>query len=96
MPIVGRSTVMALAQRRAGKSVAFIHHGGKSGQQRGTSRKEDVLDTVMSLRRPPDYSAEQGPLRAALEKTRGFHGPDASPSRPSSSGRRTRTSSSIR
>jgi hypothetical protein len=27
----------ALAQRRAGRSVLFIHHGGKSGQQRGAS-----------------------------------------------------------
>jgi hypothetical protein len=70
----------ALAQRRVGKSVAFIHHGGKSGQQRGTSRKEDVLDTVISLRRPPDYSAEQGcRFELHFEKTRGFHGPDAEP-----------------
>ena len=68
----------ALARRRAGKSVVFIHHGGKSGQQRGTSRKEDVLDTVISLRRPPDYSAEQGcRFELHFEKTRGFHGPDA-------------------
>jgi len=70
----------ALAQRRAGRSVVFIHHGGKSDQQRGTSRKEDVLDTVISLRRPPDYSAEQGcRFELYFEKARGFHGPDAEP-----------------
>jgi len=70
----------ALAQRRAGRSVVFIHHGGKSGQQRGSSRKEDVLDTVISLRRPPDYSAEQGcRFEMFFEKTRGFHGPEAEP-----------------
>ncbi|MGB9349971.1 MAG: hypothetical protein WCB61_08755 [Pseudolabrys sp.] len=87
----------ALAQRRVGKSVAFIHHGGKSGQQRGTSRKDDVLDTVISLRRPPDYSAEQGcRFELHFEKTRGFHGPDAEPFEARLSGRRTRTSSSIR
>jgi hypothetical protein len=40
----------ALSLRRAGKSVVFIHHAGKAGAQRGTSRKEDVLDTVMVLR----------------------------------------------
>jgi hypothetical protein len=34
----------ALQLRRAGKSVILIHHAGKSGRQRGTSRKEDVLD----------------------------------------------------
>jgi hypothetical protein len=31
-----------LVQRRVGKSVLVIHHAGKSGQQRGTSRKENV------------------------------------------------------
>jgi AAA domain/IclR helix-turn-helix domain len=70
----------ALTQRRAGKSVLFIHHGGKSGQQRGTSRKEDVLDTVLSLRKPPDYSPEHGArFEIHFEKCRGFHGPDAEP-----------------
>ena len=70
----------ALALRRAGKSALFIHHAGKAGAQRGTSRKEDVLDTVISLRRPPDYLAEQGArFEVHFEKSRGFHGPDAEP-----------------
>jgi len=70
----------ALAQRRVGRSVLFIHHGGKSGQQRGTSRKEDVLNTVISLRRPPDYSADQGcRFEIHFEKARGFYGEDANP-----------------
>jgi hypothetical protein len=42
-----------LAQRAAGLSVIIVHHAGKGGGQRGTSRKEDVLDTVISLSRPP-------------------------------------------
>ena len=70
----------ALSLRRAGKSVLFIHHAGKSGTQRGTSRKEDVLDTVINLRRPPDYTADQGArFEVVYEKTRGFYGPDAAP-----------------
>jgi putative DNA primase/helicase len=70
----------ALGLRRSGKSGLFIHHGGKSGGQRGTSRKEDVLDTVIALRRPPDYLAEQGArFEVHFEKSRGFHGPDAEP-----------------
>jgi len=69
-----------LALRRAGKSVLLIHHAGKLGAQRGTSRKEDVLDTVIGLRRPPDYLAEQGArFEVHFEKSRGFHGPDAEP-----------------
>jgi hypothetical protein len=67
-----------LSQRRAGKSVLLIHHAGKSGQQRGSSRKEDVLDTVIGLRRPPDYQADQGArFEIHFEKTRGFFGPEA-------------------
>jgi helix-turn-helix resolvase-like protein len=70
----------ALSLRRAGKSALLIHHGGKSGKQRGTSRKEDVLDTVIGLRRPPDYLPEQGArFEVHFEKSRCFHGPDAEP-----------------
>ena len=69
-----------LAQRRANKSVLVIHHGGKSGTQRGTSRKEDVLDTVIGLRKPPDYQAAQGArFEIHFEKARGFYGLEAEP-----------------
>jgi RecA-family ATPase len=46
--------------RRQGISVLLIHHAGTNGRQRGTSRREDALDTVIALRRPEDYSPEQG------------------------------------
>jgi putative DNA primase/helicase len=46
--------------RRRGISVLFIHHAGNNGRQRGTSRREDTLDTVIALRRPEDYSPEHG------------------------------------
>jgi len=69
-----------LLLRRQGKSVLLVHHDGKGGQQRGTSKKEDVLDTVISLKRPPDYTADQGcRLEVRFTKSRGFHGPDAEP-----------------
>ena len=69
-----------LSLRRAAKSVLLIHHGGKSGAQRGTSRKEDVLDTVVSLRKPPDHQADQGArFEIHFEKSRGFYGPEAAP-----------------
>ena len=38
----------------------LVHHAGTNGRQRGTSRREDALDTVIALRRPEDYSPEQG------------------------------------
>ena len=49
----------ALRHRSKGKSMVFIHHAGKSGQQRGTSRREDVLDTVIALKRPSDFKVGQ-------------------------------------
>jgi putative DNA primase/helicase len=70
----------ALARRREGRAVIFVHHAGKGGTQRGTSRKEDVLDTVIALRRPEDYKASEGArFEVHFEKTRGFTGPDAEP-----------------
>lgn len=50
----------ALNLRSRGKSILFVHHAGKSGQQRGSSRREDVLDMVMELRHPSDYQSDQG------------------------------------
>jgi putative DNA primase/helicase len=49
-----------LRLRREGISVLLIHHAGTNGRQRGTSRREDALDTVIALRRPEDHSPEQG------------------------------------
>ena len=70
----------ALRQRRAGRTVLFVHHAGKGGQQRGTSRREDVLDTVVALRRPADYRPDEGArFEVHFEKARGFHGDDAQP-----------------
>jgi putative DNA primase/helicase len=49
-----------LELRRQGIAVLLVHHAGTNGRQRGTSRREDALDTVIALRRPEDYSPEQG------------------------------------
>ena len=68
----------ALELRRRGKCVLFVHHAGKSGQQRGTSKKEDLLDVVISLKQPDDYQPEEGAnFEIHFEKTRHFAGNDA-------------------
>jgi hypothetical protein len=69
-----------LELRRRGIAVLVVHHSGKNGSQRGTSRREDVLDTVLNLRRPQDYSASQGArFEVHIEKGRSLFGQDAEP-----------------
>lgn len=67
-----------LSLRVKGKSVLLIHHSGKGGSQRGTSKKEDILDTVIGLERPKDYNSSQGArFILTYEKSREFFGDDA-------------------
>jgi putative DNA primase/helicase len=69
-----------LTLRRRGVSVLLVHHAGKGGQQRGTSRREDVLHTVIALRRPRDYRMEEGArFEVHLEKARGIYGKNVEP-----------------
>lgn len=72
--------IWALTQRRAGRTVLFVHHSAKNGRQRGTSRREDVLDTVLALRHPSETDTFDGTcFEVHVEKNRGFHGPAARP-----------------
>jgi hypothetical protein len=49
-----------LQLRFAGITTILIHHEGKGGQQRGTSAREDHADICISLKKPAEYSPEQG------------------------------------
>lgn len=64
-----------LSLRRQGIAVLIVHHAAKGGQQRGTSKKEDLLDCVIKLSRPIDYDPKQG-ARFEMEftKARNLHG----------------------
>jgi putative DNA primase/helicase len=46
--------------RHRGISTVLVHHSGKGGQQRGTSGREDSLDTVIQLARPTGSDARDG------------------------------------
>jgi len=70
----------ALRHRAQGRSILFVHHSGKTGLQRGTSRREDVLDTVIQLRQPASYEISDGArFEIAFEKARGITGADVEP-----------------
>lgn len=65
----------ALRLRAKGKSILFIHHSNKNGAQRGTSRREDVLDCVINLKHPLNYTADQGAsFEVHYEKSRYLYG----------------------
>ena len=69
-----------MQQRRFGRAMLLVHHANKRGAQRGTNRREDLLDLVISMRRPPGYEPRQGArFEIHFEKARGLHGDAVDP-----------------
>lgn len=67
-----------LGLRRRGIAVLLVHHSGKGGEQRGTSKKEDLLDVVLKLARPSDYDPKDGSVFVMeFTKARNLIGEDA-------------------
>jgi putative DNA primase/helicase len=87
----------ALKLRRRGIAILFIHHDGKGGQQRGTSRREDILDTTIHLVRPSDYNGAEGArFEVHFTKTRGLFGDAVTPFEATMTVRDGRTEWSIK
>jgi len=64
-----------LKMRSQGKSILLVHHDGKTKEQRGTSKKEDLLDTVIQLTRPGGYHTPEGCVfEVHFRKARELHG----------------------
>lgn len=61
---------LLLAMRRAGVAVIVGHHAGKSGAQRGTSRRADILDVILKLCPITDAEAD-GRTRVNVEFEKG-------------------------
>ena len=67
-----------LSHRFQGRTIILIHHEGKSGSPRGTSKREDVLDTIIRLKERRDLAADdEAAFELSFTKTREFHGIDA-------------------
>jgi len=61
--------------RHKGLTIIVGHHAGKDGKQRGTSGREDNLDTVIALSLPDNYNPEEGcHYHLRFEKHRGLKG----------------------
>lgn len=63
-----------LKLRHRGLAVILVHHAGKNGEQRGASRREDLLDTSIMLKEPisDEFTLRQGAcFEISFTKTRG-------------------------
>jgi hypothetical protein len=66
---------MQVYLRQVGVASLMVHHANKKGYQRGTSRREDVVDLVMAMRRPAGWSAgDATSFEIHYEKARSLHG----------------------
>lgn len=69
-----------LSLRRRGIASLVLHHSGKGGDQRGTSKREDVMTQVVRLEHPEDYRPEEGArFELHFVKARGVVGAAARP-----------------
>lgn len=66
--------------RHRGLATVLVHHAGKGGQQRGTSGREDSLDTVIHLAKPTGADARDGcHFELSFTKCRSVTGDDVAP-----------------
>lgn len=69
-----------LKLRSMGKTVWVCDHASRGGTNRGSSKREDVFNTVIYLKSPDDYEPQQGArFEVRFMKNRGFYGDDAEP-----------------
>lgn len=63
----------AVQLRKRGIAVIFVHHANKEGKQRGTHKKEDVMDIVIQLKRPDDFLQGTDDTRILIRYTKSRH-----------------------
>lgn len=70
----------ALKHRGQGRSIIFVHHEGRNNKPRGTSKREDTLDTMIGLSPMPNVEGEDSTtIQLAFTKHRGFFGTETTP-----------------
>ena len=67
-----------LELRRAGISVVIIHHAGRNGQMRGTSRREDAAHWILSLVDATENDSAGAVFKSTFAKNRNARGGCAS------------------
>jgi len=72
----------SLKHRAKGRAVIYLHHHGRSGNPRGTSSREIVLDSRLKLTWKPDAGNEEkreSAFQLEFPKAREFFGAEAAP-----------------
>jgi putative DNA primase/helicase len=70
----------SLKHRARGRAVIYLHHHGRSGNPRGTSAREIVLDARIKLTRDENLSGDKvTAFKLEFPKAREFYGADAAP-----------------
>jgi putative DNA primase/helicase len=70
----------SLKHRGRGRAVIYLHHHGRSGNPRGTSSREIVLDARIKLTKDEALTAEKNTaFKLEFAKAREFYGADAAP-----------------
>lgn len=70
----------ALNHRWRGRTVIFVHHDNRLGKPRGSSKREDVLDTMIGLKARNDLAGDdESVFEQSFTKSRSFFGADAKP-----------------
>lgn len=65
--------------RRRNVAVLMVHHCGRSGDQRGTTAREDHLDVSIKLSKPTDHDNQQAYFKVEFTKARNCFGDDVEP-----------------
>jgi putative DNA primase/helicase len=69
-----------MKHRWQGRTMVLVHHENKSGKQRGSSKREDVLDTMIGLKKRFEESTDDETVfELTFTKSRDFYGADAEP-----------------
>jgi AAA domain/Homeodomain-like domain len=69
-----------MLRRQFGRAMLLVHHANKKGLQRGTGRREDLVDLVMAMRRPAGWIPTHGTrFEIHFEKARALHGEAVEP-----------------
>ena len=70
----------SLKHRARGRTVIYLHHHGRSGNPRGTSAREIVLDARIKLTKDDNLSTnDRSAFKLEFPKAREFFGDDAAP-----------------